>query len=235
MSLNTILNNKEKIIDDLLDVFNTQWEKMVPDLQKSLISLFKQGEYSANAIQVIFQEFGFDDLAGNTAAVYNKMFKLSEEVSKELGYKFILTEDNRALFAEMNNLNVETLLNTRAQIATDLKRFAIEARLEGRSVANIRRGLEMTFDNMGRRLNTEIITGIRSYESAIDLTSMLNGGITRFKYVGPLDGKTRDICTSTLTDPRNDEGFTLAEVESSQTPFIERGGWNCRHRWIAVA
>ncbi len=233
MSLQTVLNSKEKFITDLLDTFNGQWDKMSPQLHKSLTALFRSGEFSTDAIQLIFQENGFDDLAGEVAKNYNKMFKMSRQMSSELGQKFILTKDNVALFDEMNNLNLETLLNTKAQIATDLKRFAIEARLEGRSVPEIRKGMTGLFEKMGRNLNAEINTGIRSYEAAIDLTSQLNGGITRFKYVGPYDGKTRDRCSATLGDPKQAEGWTLSEVEESETPFIERGGFNCRHRWVA--
>jgi len=235
MSLQSILKSKEKFIGDLLDTFNGQWEKMSPVLQKSLTTLFRSGEFSTDAIQLIFQEAGFNDLVGEVAANYNQMFKYSRQMSQELGYKFLLTEKNIKLFDAANKLNLEDLLNVRSSIATDLKRFYIEASLEERTVKGIRQGFDGLFKKMGRNLGAEISTGIRSYESAIDLKSMEAGGIEKFVYVGPFDGKTRDSCSATLSNPLQQTGWTAAQVEASETPFIQRGGFNCRHRWLAYA
>ena len=224
MSLNSIISSKDKFIANLLVNFDKQWDIMAPKLKRDLVKLFNTGEFSEQAIQIVFQANGFDDMAGVVSGKYNQMFKFSRDVSKELGYNFILTPDNRKLFQQMNDLNLETLLNTKAQIATDMKRFAIESQLENRTVAGMRSGLDRIFTDMGRRLNTEIHTGIRSYESAIDLTSMRNGGITLFRYIGPVDGKTRPVCVSTSSDKRQETGWTMEEVENSETPFIQRGG-----------
>lgn len=233
MSLNQILKNKDAYTQNLLNNFNKIWDSMAPNIQKGVVSLFRSNNYSVSAIENVFSELGFDDLTGEVAIRINKMMKLSSDMSKELGYSFMLGRDNVELFDELSQLNVETLLNTKKQIAHDLKRFALQAELEGLKFKDIAAGLKNTFDEMGRRLNTEIYTGIRTFESSLDKISMINGGIKKFKYMGPVDSKNRDACQATLQDSRQETGWTAEEVENSNTPFIERGGWNCRHRWVA--
>lgn len=233
MSLAQILKNKDAYTQSLLKNFNTIWDGMAPSLQREVTALFRSNNYSITAIENVFTELGFDDLSGEVAIKINKMMQFSADMSKELGYSFMLGRDNIQVFDELSQLNVETLLNTKRQIANDLKRFALRAELEGLKFKDIAAGLKDTFDEMGRRLNTEIYTGIRTFESALDKVSMINGGIEKFKYVGPVDSKNRDACQATLQDKRQETGWTAEEVENSNTPFIERGGWNCRHRWVA--
>ena len=52
-----------------------------------------------------------------------------------------------------------------------------------------------------------------------------------FTYFGPLDDVTRDICVEALSDPRNDTGFTVDEIETLAVDLVDGGGFNCRHTW----
>lgn len=57
----------------------------------------------------------------------------------------------------------------------------------------------------------------------------------QFVYLGPLDASTRTFCAS-----RVGKVFTRAEIadmRNNQTAdvFTDGGGWNCRHKWIAVS
>ena len=233
MSLKSIIASKEKFIQDTIDTFQSQWELLKPNVQKGLIRLFKSGEYSIEAIETIFNNNGFTDLATETARQFNKAFKYSEQISRELGYKFVLTEENAVLFEQMNQLTLDTLVGTGRANAIDLKRFAIESQIEERTTGQIMKGFETIFENSGRRLITEVNTGIRSYNASIGLESMKNADVELFYYFGPYDGHNRDSCKDTLGDPRQSTGWTSADVQSSGTPFIDRGGWNCRHEWVA--
>jgi len=60
-------------------------------------------------------------------------------------------------------------------------------------------------------------------------------GLDNFMYVGPLDSKTRPFCRRLLG-----EVFSRAEIdkmENGQTMnvFTTCGGYNCRHKWVAVS
>ena len=56
----------------------------------------------------------------------------------------------------------------------------------------------------------------------------------RFKYVGPNDNKTREICKEVLSDSQNNKGFTFAEIEKLPVTFTEGGKYNCRHEFVPV-
>ena len=58
----------------------------------------------------------------------------------------------------------------------------------------------------------------------------------KFIYGGPIDSATRDFCLDTISDQRNTDGFTEAEIaglDNGQLPnvFLTGGGYNCRHDW----
>ena len=59
-------------------------------------------------------------------------------------------------------------------------------------------------------------------------------GLDRRLYVGPVDSKIRPFCLARVGDI-----FTVEEIRkmnNGQIPdvLINGGGYNCRHRWIAV-
>jgi len=232
MSLKSILASKDKFSQNLVDNFNSQWVKMTPEIRKGLVSIFRAGDYSTESIQAVFQQAGFNNLTDAVAGQYSKMLSFSEQLSKEMGYKFILTNENIALFDQVNTMNFERLINGGISVASDLQRFAIQSQIEGRKFNQIAAGLNDIFETAGRRLNTEIYTGIRNFESSIDKVSQQNAGIEKFVYSGPVDAINRDACRGTLSDNRQSTGWTMEEIENSDTPFVDRGGWNCRHRWL---
>jgi len=232
MSLQTIINNKERFITSTLSKFDKAWNRISVDVQKELVNIFKRSDFDEAFIESVFTKNGYDELMDLTASQFAKTVTFSREISKEVGYNFLLTPENKQLFTQLNDMNFETLINTKKQIASDLRRFAIESQIAQKSRKDIKKGFEQVFENMGRRLNTEVNTGIRMSDEAINKFSYDNAGITKFQYVGPVDRKTRGICLDTLSSKLNSVGFTAAQVEASKTPFITRGGFNCRHTWV---
>jgi len=55
-----------------------------------------------------------------------------------------------------------------------------------------------------------------------------------FTYLGPADSKTRPFCAARVGGVYTKE--EILQMDNGQTGdvFTERGGWNCRHQWIAV-
>ena len=57
----------------------------------------------------------------------------------------------------------------------------------------------------------------------------------KFVYIGPNDGVTRDACQEALK--LFSKPSTRSEIDSAGIPefdgFVNRGGFNCRHRFIA--
>ena len=80
------------------------------------------------------------------------------------------------------------------------------------------------------QLNTLIDTSLSTYER--NVTSAMMSEMpedTLYTYVGPLDGKTRDICVSQIGAGE----LTEAEIIDMFGSGVLQvgGGFNCRHRW----
>lgn len=234
MSLKQILKNKEAYINGVVDDFDKVWGKISPQMQRAVKSIFK-ADLSADewklGIEAIFENNGYNAAVEGFVSKYSEMARFSKEMADEIGYKFLLTEENIRTFDKLQAIQLDRLTD-KANYVNDMRRFAIESELQGDSIRRISSGLETIFDNMGRRLNTEIYTGIRTFEAGLDKSSMENAGVERFVYAGPVDNKNRDVCTATLSDPRQSTGWTMKDIEESDTPFITRGNFNCRHRWL---
>lgn len=81
---------------------------------------------------------------------------------------------------------------------------------------------------------------IRNFISATRRKTFEKDDTVRWEYVGPISDNTRDACMETLSDPRQDKGWTLDEIDAhssvtfadgSSVSFIDRGGFNCQHDW----
>jgi hypothetical protein len=114
----------------------------------------------------------------------------------------------------------------------DIIKFGIRGQVEGLSLKEMTAGLEKMFAEMGRRLNTEAFTGLGLSDALIKKDLFDKAGIEKYYYDGPSDGKTRTSCQSTLSNSKQAEGWSMEEIGASETPFIERGGYNCRHEWL---
>lgn len=90
------------------------------------------------------------------------------------------------------------------------------------------------------RLNTVFEFAIRSFDGALTLIrGRGTQGVTRYRYVGGIIPESRDFCVR-----HNNKVYTERQIRRiwlSQTwggkrpgdPFVVRGGYNCRHMFVA--
>lgn len=232
MSIQSILKQKNYKIDQLVKSFNYEYSVLYPQVFKELQSLFKAGVYNENIIADVFINHGFQELYTEFADEFSSMIKFSKQVSAELGIGFKLTPENYNLLDEVAVQFENNISASMKKYANDLSRIGIQSKF-GMSYQQIVQDLKSSIDDSFRRFETEAYTGITQFDSVMNMQLFDNAGIEKFVYVGPYgDGKNRDACLSTLGDPKQDTGWTRAEIDSSETPFVQRGGYNCRHEWL---
>ena len=130
----------------------------------------------------------------------------------------------------LQDLEAESLLGKATKYAKDLKDGLFKGIVSGESPTQIVARLSDTIKLETHQLNVSVTDGIRQFND-VARHKVFEGEDVRWTYVGPLDGTTRDICESTLSN-ETEEGYTEAEVNASDTPFGVRGGFNCRHEWM---
>lgn len=234
MNLKQILQNQNKHIDKLLLTFDKSFNSLSYDVRKEILYLFRTSDLDLSVIiNQAFESSKYFNEISNFAKHNVEMIQYTKQIANELGYKFALTQGNIELYEQFQNTIFTKLSKNIELYQAEMNGFMIRSQLEGKSINQISSGLGEVFGGMGRRLNTEINTSISISDSMIKKDFYKQAGIDKFVYAGPDDDKTRDTCSSTLNDPRQEMGWTLEEVNNSETPFVERGGFNCRHQWMA--
>ena len=233
MSLDSIVKSKGAHFQKLLDGFSSEFDGFTVSTQKELLRLFRRGSVTPEAIKQLFKGDEYQLIVQKWATNYKDVIGYTSQVAKEIGHDFILTKQGIKSFDMIQQLNIDKMTKWGDLYVNEIQSFGVQSALEGRSLAQMTEGLAGIFGTMGRRLNTEAITGIMMADRTIKQDFYDKAGITLYVYSGPYDDKTRDVCRSTLDDPRQGTGWTIEEINSSETPFITCGDWNCRHEWIA--
>ena len=79
-------------------------------------------------------------------------------------------------------------------------------------------------------MQTLVNTTLNSYSRSITTAMMEEApDDTLYHYIGPVDGKTRDICLRMASEGR----VPRSQIEKTygREVLIDGGGFNCRHKW----
>ena len=103
----------------------------------------------------------------------------------------------------------------------------------GGEIDDVRRALE-TSRIAAHQAQTLANTALAQYDSASVFTLAKQAGISTFKFIGP--PAERPFCQRLL---QSDREYTLAEINNMDNGqglpvWSSRGGYNCRHEWIAI-
>ena len=86
----------------------------------------------------------------------------------------------------------------------------------------------------GNQVATMVTTTLNNYSRSINLMMMNEAPAnTLYQYVGPIDGRTRDICLQ-----MGGEGpLTQSQIEKAygRDVLTYGGGYNCRHAWEEIS
>mgnify|MGYP004451555437 CR=1 FL=1 len=129
----------------------------------------------------------------------------------------------------LQELDTRALLGNANAFANTLTEGLFSGIIAGESPSSIVTRLAETINLQTHQLNVAVHDGFRKFDD-IARHKVFEGEDVRWTYVGPMDELTRDVCANTiLNEPST--GYTESEASASDTPFGERGGFNCRHSW----
>ena len=81
------------------------------------------------------------------------------------------------------------------------------------------------------QVQTLITTSLNNYSRSITTSIMEEEpDDTLYWYIGPLDGKTRDICVRYMSADKVTQSEIL-RMEDGRYSLTYGGGYNCRHKW----
>lgn len=158
----------------------------------------------------------------------------------------VLISSGNLLNLENSSVLVEEISRTTADIiVADTKAMAegaaseiISSLLAGAALGAAFNSIRsIILENQARSVRAIAPVIIHS-DAAYGFRIMRDGGVERFTYRGGIVAGTREFCAA-----HNNKTYTEREIRSiwsSQTwggkapgdPFVTRGGYNCRHRWV---
>jgi hypothetical protein len=233
------MDDKVKFFDDLLASYELEFEKFGRELKRSLSAFIQSGPHTKAEVGAWFKLSGADRVAQSFINKYDSVIEYTRQVSIESGIPLVLPDRSLNLLTLYKENQMLDILGSAEPILKNVAdasfRYGIgEARLE-----TIINELGAVINDTGRRIVTEAVTGASIYDRTIKFEQFRHAGIELYFYDGPYQpgtgpGANRPACRETLEDPRQSTGWTMADIQSSQTPFITGGGYNCRHEWLPM-
>lgn len=245
MSIKSAISGKNKFLDETAEKFRRDFEKLEPKIKAEMLALVKAGDISYESLEAAFDKF-YLPLARSYQKEYRKVIRHVNRINVELNIKPDLPNSRLAMIQLFEENGIEKLLRAPKSAMNNMVDAAMKYHNEGKSFGNIvkdqadrkllnmraaildeniTKALEMSRQNVYAEANT----GITNYDRAIRNQQYQELEIELFRYVGPLDDSTRDVCVEVLTSPQNDVGWTREDIIASPVDFVTGGGYNCRH------
>ena len=203
---------------------------------RDLARIIARGAISASEISAAIEEAGYVRAIAEKLDKAEELFAFSREVLDVFGIRAVLTPQSESdLIGFLVEIGSSVQQEIKASIQKDMTRFAITAKLSERPTAQIIAEINDKFEAVGRRAGTEVATALAQFDRATQKAMYEEAGIERFQYFGPNDEVTRDSCKTVLSDPRNEEGFTIDEINAMPDVDFVLGGrpyYNCRHEFL---
>lgn len=238
---------------EVLRDFSRRIEIAAADLSRADFATVAEYEL---AVQAFFNDSGGEELIENyldtmlaledEATGYYRLFdiqpRLNSEAAEMLNFLIEYHEVNlRELVDDriVRPLRNTILLANTTDTTPDALRDNIRAELDRYEITTAS-GTEFT-DN---QVETLLREGIVQYNRQVNEEVAQEVGFQIYQYFGPQDGKTRDACqVMGNSAPHGVPGmYYRDEVEAFTSqlnlPFpalTGAGGYNCRHRWVAVS
>lgn len=228
---------------DPVETFSTQIGKLETALFSDLDRIAKQLDLLSDTELItmirelnFFQELldrGYTDAVNGLMDAYEGQLASIGAEARKRGIRTLkgATVEQLELLQE---LDTRALLGNANAFANTLTEGLFSGIVAGESPSAIVARLSESVNLQTHQLNVAVNDGFRRFDD-IARHKVFEGEDVRWTYVGPEDSVTRDICLDTLNDERNTKGFTEAEVYAeTNTPFGDRGGFNCRHSWMVI-
>lgn len=244
------IDKNEKLLEDVIKKLDLKIAVLVASLNVKSGRLISNSINLKKAIAVrkqIAMEFGKYTVAAKTVTDFSPVLKELDFILKEAGIKGVITRVDKSMIKVLSS----DAFNQAAALG-DQYAFSISSKIYSSVIVgtpvdeltmDVRQMLVGGTDKAGRPMvnhaKTIATTGYREADSTILQAKAKEFDIKKFKYAGSLIKDSRKWCQDHV-----DKIYTLEEIQEwegrswkgkkSGDPFVTRGGWNCRHKWLPV-
>lgn len=190
-----------------------------------------------NNIQDLLLESGYYEV-GNR--IYTEGFQMALDDAYQLYKK---KYDVAFRYADVSLENFEQLQEAMSMRFSDLgyeytsrmTQEVIDLQFGGAGKSIAKSAIQKSSDTyFNRYVYTWTNTSIGDYQSKASTQLATDNGVNEFEYVGVEDNLTRDFCSRMIGQVKTQKEWENTLNDFGEPAWSYRGGWNCRHRFIAV-
>jgi hypothetical protein len=158
--------------------------------------------------------------------------KLAESLEKA---KWLDENTASPAFSKQANITIALGIDyakTKAGIQDDVLKAVRLSLAENGGLSDIATRLKRIERIKKRNIETVARTAKLASNTVQSITAAVNAGVEYFRYEGP--PPERDFCRRHYGKVYHISDIKKMVNDFGQSAWIYRGGWNCRHRWVAV-
>tara|TARA_R100000808_G_scaffold7129_2_gene21045 strand:+ start:4521 stop:5213 length:693 start_codon:yes stop_codon:yes gene_type:complete len=219
-----------------LDVIQAKLLNELPTLA-SRLSMLTDAELTILARELdFFQELnrlGYSDALSTLMDQYDNV---ASDVFAEASKRGLQVSVASAQSLELvKELDAMTLLGRAREYSSKLKTEMLKGIIAGESGGDIARRLADTIGKelTGANVNMIVNDSFARFSNSATFKAFEDDSTAKFRYIGPLDEVTRQECQDVLAK-QPESGYTVDEIGGLEVGLSDRGGFNCRHDWVAV-
>ena len=135
----------------------------------------------------------------------------------------------------IKELDAVTLLGRAKGYSDKLKTEMLKGIISGEGGQSIaqRLGETVAKELSSSNVNMIVNDSFARFSNSATFKAIEDDSTAKFRYIGPLDEVTRQACQDVLAK-QPESGYTVDEIGGLEVGLSERGGFNCRHDWVAA-
>lgn len=176
---------------------------------------------------------GMNRVIDNLSANYGSILRDVQASLNDVGISSEFDSGERRQIATVISFDLDSIRASIREYANRVKSQVARASLSGERI-DFTDIFERNRARLLRELETTLENALQGLRNGLVLGKSKKARVKRFKYVGPLDDKTRPFCRLHVGKVFTTDEIARMDNEQGLPVITNLGGWNCRHEWRPV-
>ena len=223
----------QNYIDNIAETIAKQTEALQKEMVRDLLKLSKDTRFkSIDEFLLAIDQLDLDRIVRLKAQNIMQGYTLAH--TQILNDMTLFAEITEETLRALTNFSTSTFADHLGSMGNVFKRELIKGAISGATETGIFQAIQEQAGLSNRQMRTMVTTGLNDYTRSVGKIMMDSAAKNkRYRYVGPIDGKTRNVClelwgAGEMTQKQIESGSWGASV------LVEGGGYNCRHVFVPI-
>ena len=222
----------QNYIDNIAETIAKQTEALQKEMVRDLLKLSKDTRFkSIDEFLLAIDQLDLDRIVRLKAQNIMQGYNLAH--TQILGDRTIFADITEETLRALTNFSTSSFADHLGSMGGVFKRELIKGAISGATEQGIFQAIQQQAGLSNRQMRTLVTTGLNDYTRSVGKFMMENKPSgQRYRYVGAIDDRTRDICLEMWSAGMMTEKQIMSRFGASV--LVEGGGYNCRHIWTPI-